>query len=128
MIWVILCRGYLAPEYVFEGRLSEKVDIYSFGVVLLEVVSGRKNIDPNVSPDKTYLPRWVSAQIFFIQHVKSMQNNYYMETLLQHRLKLARISFIDTVKYFYFFTKMGYLNEHLPFFAAYHKLDVNNKL
>ena len=92
---------------MFEGRLSEKVDIYSFGVVLLEVVSGRKNIDPNVSPDKTYLPRWVSDQIFFIQHVKSMQNNYYIEALLQHRFKLARISFIDTVNYFYFFTKMG---------------------
>ena len=77
---------------MFEGRLSEKVDVYSFGVVLLEVVSGRKNIDPNVSPDKTYLPRWVSGQIFFIQ------NNYYMETLLQHRFKLTTISFADAVK------------------------------
>ncbi|CAI0382557.1 unnamed protein product [Linum tenue] len=36
--------GYIAPEYFMHGRVSEKVDIYSFGIVLLELVSGRKAI------------------------------------------------------------------------------------
>ncbi|KAK1583673.1 hypothetical protein Q3G72_026047 [Acer saccharum] len=35
--------GYMAPEYVMGGIFSEKSDVFSFGVLLLEIVSGRKN-------------------------------------------------------------------------------------
>ncbi|KAL5549058.1 hypothetical protein UlMin_004289 [Ulmus minor] len=34
--------GYLAPEYIIHGKLTEKADVYSFGVLVIEVVSGRK--------------------------------------------------------------------------------------
>ncbi|XP_011040982.1 PREDICTED: putative serine/threonine-protein kinase isoform X2 [Populus euphratica] len=37
--------GYLAPEYAISGRLTRKTDVYSFGVLLLEIVSGRKATD-----------------------------------------------------------------------------------
>ncbi|XP_022766356.1 G-type lectin S-receptor-like serine/threonine-protein kinase At5g35370 [Durio zibethinus] len=36
-------RGYLAPEWLTNSAISEKTDVYSFGMVLLEIVSGRKN-------------------------------------------------------------------------------------
>ncbi|KAJ8531572.1 hypothetical protein K7X08_027006 [Anisodus acutangulus] len=36
-------NGYMSPEYAMGGLFSEKSDIYSFGVLLLEIVSGRKN-------------------------------------------------------------------------------------
>ncbi|CAK9258985.1 unnamed protein product [Sphagnum jensenii] len=48
-------KGYLAPEYATRGQLTEKVDVYSFGVLVLEVMSGRKNIDPNLPPHDIYL-------------------------------------------------------------------------
>lgn len=35
--------GYMSPEYAMEGRFSEKSDVFSFGVLLLEIISGRKN-------------------------------------------------------------------------------------
>eukprot|EP01018_Ginkgo_biloba_P011501 Gb_23874 [translate_table: standard] len=35
--------GYMAPEYALHGQLTEKADIFSFGVLVLEIVSGRKN-------------------------------------------------------------------------------------
>ncbi|XP_058073059.1 cold-responsive protein kinase 1-like, partial [Magnolia sinica] len=38
--------GYLAPEYAIRGQLTRKADIYSFGVLLLEIVCGRCNTDP----------------------------------------------------------------------------------
>jgi serine/threonine protein kinase len=33
----------MSPEYAMEGRFSEKSDVFSFGVLLLEIVSGRRN-------------------------------------------------------------------------------------
>lgn len=36
-------RGYLAPEWLTSSAISDKADVYSFGMVLLEIVSGRKN-------------------------------------------------------------------------------------
>lgn len=35
--------GYMAPEYLVRGQLSEKADVYSFGVLVLEIVCGKKN-------------------------------------------------------------------------------------
>ncbi|XP_028958648.1 cysteine-rich receptor-like protein kinase 34 [Malus domestica] len=36
-------RGYMPPEYVMGGNFSVKSDVYSYGVLLLEIISGRKN-------------------------------------------------------------------------------------
>ncbi|XP_057764770.1 G-type lectin S-receptor-like serine/threonine-protein kinase At1g11330 [Salvia miltiorrhiza] len=40
---VVGTYGYMAPEYAMEGRFSEKSDIYSFGVLILEIMNGIKN-------------------------------------------------------------------------------------
>ncbi|XP_011654460.1 probable LRR receptor-like serine/threonine-protein kinase At1g56130 isoform X3 [Cucumis sativus] len=47
--------GYLAPEYAMRGHLTEKADIFSFGVVALEIVSGRPNSDRSLEEDKVFL-------------------------------------------------------------------------
>ncbi|KAJ1288757.1 hypothetical protein BS78_02G112500 [Paspalum vaginatum] len=50
--------GYLAPEYAMRGHLSEKADVFAFGVVVLEAVSGRSNTDASLDESKIYLLEW----------------------------------------------------------------------
>ncbi|GER27208.1 serine/threonine-protein kinase [Striga asiatica] len=40
---VVGTYGYMAPEYAMEGRFSEKSDVYSYGVLMLEIINGKKN-------------------------------------------------------------------------------------
>ncbi|KAK9293029.1 hypothetical protein L1049_021013 [Liquidambar formosana] len=54
--------GYIAPEVLSRnfGNVSYKSDIYSFGMLLLEMVGGRKNIDVKVeNPSQVYFPEWI---------------------------------------------------------------------
>lgn len=53
------CRGYMAPEYAMRGHLTSKADIYSFGVVALEIVSGKSNTTYIPKEDFVYLLDWV---------------------------------------------------------------------
>ncbi|KAJ0840428.1 putative protein kinase RLK-Pelle-DLSV family [Helianthus annuus] len=46
--------GYTAPEYALHGVLSEKVDTYSFGIVVLEIISGRRSTDVGSDAQSTY--------------------------------------------------------------------------
>ncbi|XP_042478041.1 probable LRR receptor-like serine/threonine-protein kinase At1g56140 [Macadamia integrifolia] len=50
--------GYLAPEYAMRGHLTEKADVFGFGVVVLEVISGRPISDTSLSEEKVYLLEW----------------------------------------------------------------------
>ncbi|EEC78867.1 hypothetical protein OsI_19224 [Oryza sativa Indica Group] len=50
--------GYLAPEYAMRGHLSEKADIFAFGVVMLETVAGRPNTDNSLEESKICLLEW----------------------------------------------------------------------
>ncbi|KAI8547011.1 hypothetical protein RHMOL_Rhmol07G0163300 [Rhododendron molle] len=40
---VVGTYGYMSPEYAMEGTFLEKSDVFSFGVLILEIVSGRRN-------------------------------------------------------------------------------------
>uniref|UniRef100_A0A0E0L0C4 non-specific serine/threonine protein kinase n=1 Tax=Oryza punctata TaxID=4537 RepID=A0A0E0L0C4_ORYPU len=51
--------GYLAPEYAMRGRLTEKADVFAFGVVMLETIAGRPNTDNSLEESKIYLFEWV---------------------------------------------------------------------
>ncbi|KAL1553669.1 non-specific serine/threonine protein kinase [Salvia divinorum] len=52
-------NGYMAPEYLVHGHLSDKADVFSFGVVVLELISGQKNSRFNRDPECRSLLEWV---------------------------------------------------------------------
>ncbi|XWS69358.1 hypothetical protein CRYUN_Cryun04dG0172500 [Craigia yunnanensis] len=51
-------NGYMAPEYVMHGHLSVKVDVFSFGVLILEMISGQRNSSFNLKVDAQNLLDW----------------------------------------------------------------------
>lgn len=56
-----ICR-YLAPEYFMHGIVDEKTDVFAFGVLLLELITGRRAVD---SDSRQSLVIWVrSTKIF----------------------------------------------------------------
>lgn len=43
IVFVLECSGYMSPEYTMHGQFSTKSDVFSFGVLVLEILSGQKN-------------------------------------------------------------------------------------
>uniref|UniRef100_A0ACD6AC86 Uncharacterized protein n=1 Tax=Avena sativa TaxID=4498 RepID=A0ACD6AC86_AVESA len=54
--------GYMAPEMAFSTRSSIEFDVYSYGVVLLEMITRKMALDPSF-PDNMDLVRWVSSML-----------------------------------------------------------------
>lgn len=55
-----ICR-YVAPEYAMTGHLLVKSDVYSYGVVLLELLTGRKPVDMSRPSGQENLVTWVGT-------------------------------------------------------------------
>ncbi|PIA24939.1 hypothetical protein AQUCO_14200010v1 [Aquilegia coerulea] len=71
--------GYLAPEYFQHGKVSDKTDVYAFGVVLLELITGRKPIEARKCPEDENLVLWA----------KPLLEKGATKELLDPRIKLS---------------------------------------
>ncbi|KAK6255807.1 hypothetical protein SCA6_017112 [Theobroma cacao] len=71
--------GYLAPEYFQHGKVSDKTDVYAFGVVLLELITGRKPIEARRPPGEENLVLWAKPLLH--------RGMAAVEELLDSRLK-----------------------------------------
>lgn len=81
--------GYVAPEYAIHGQLSEKVDTYSFGIVVLEIVSGKRC--HNVKGDE-------SAGQSLLDHAWNLYDSGAHSNLVDERLDPSEYAIEDVKK------------------------------
>ncbi|XP_057470221.1 probable serine/threonine-protein kinase PBL21 [Actinidia eriantha] len=85
--------GYCAPEYAMSGKLTLKSDIYSFGVVLLELITGRKAIDSSRKPGEQNLIVWsrpfLKDRRKFVQLVDPMLQGHFPLRSLHHAVAIT---------------------------------------
>ncbi|XP_066348509.1 probable serine/threonine-protein kinase At1g01540 isoform X1 [Miscanthus floridulus] len=60
--YFIACR-YVAPEYAGTGMLNETSDVYSFGILIMEIISGRVPVDYNRPPGEINLVEWLKTMV-----------------------------------------------------------------
>ncbi|KDP36786.1 hypothetical protein JCGZ_08077 [Jatropha curcas] len=85
--------GYCAPEYAMSGKLTLKSDIYSLGVVLLELITGRKAIDRSKRPGEQNLVAWsrpfLKDQKKFYQLVDPLLQGRYPRRCLNYAVAIT---------------------------------------
>lgn len=78
----ILC-SYLAPEYAENGMVSVRTDVYAYGITLIQLISGRKVVNPNIEDHCQSLRQWVCPMhlchhklIYYLWGFFSFVSNY----------------------------------------------------
>lgn len=85
---VLGTQGYVAPEYALTGRLTPKSDVYSYGVVLLELLTGRVPVDMKRAQGEGVLVSWALPQLTDREKVveimdPALEGQYSMKEVVQ---------------------------------------------
>ncbi|GAA0143455.1 hypothetical protein LIER_04136 [Lithospermum erythrorhizon] len=85
--------GYMAPEYVIVGKASKESDVYSFGIVALEIACGRKPIDLKAPEEQVSLVQWAwelyGTGKLFDAIDKKLTSNYDMMKEMERLIVVA---------------------------------------
>ncbi|KAK1347089.1 putative serine/threonine-protein kinase PBL26 [Heracleum sosnowskyi] len=91
--------GYCAPEYQRTGQLTVKSDVYSFGVVLLEMITGRRAIDPTRRNEEQTLVAWAGPmfrkQSRYSELVDPLLEGEFSPKSLNHAVAIAAMCLHD---------------------------------
>ncbi|GAB4839242.1 Receptor-like protein kinase 7 [Ancistrocladus abbreviatus] len=87
--------GYIAPEYGYASKVNEKSDVYSFGVVLMELISGKKPIEPEFGHNKDIVS-WVASNLRNKERVLSMVDCVIPEVFKEEAIKVLKIAILCT--------------------------------
>ncbi|KAG6474444.1 putative serine/threonine-protein kinase [Zingiber officinale] len=88
-------NGYLAPEYAMKGQLTKKADVYSFGVLLIEIISGRSSSKTYWSGMGQPLLQW-TWQLFKEGKLKELVDPSLGEYPEEHVMKFIKVALFCT--------------------------------
>lgn len=91
--------GYVAPEVISRnfGPVSHKSDVYSYGMMVLEMVGGRKNVDTTVAhTSEIYFPRWVYKHIHDNEEINFADNITEEENQIVRKMMIVGLWCIQT--------------------------------
>ncbi|KAL1833702.1 hypothetical protein ACET3Z_003353 [Daucus carota] len=86
--------GYLAPEYFMYGKVNDKIDVFAFGVVLLELLSGRKPISSEYPKGQESLVMWARPILNggkFVQNLDPSLDSNYDHDLIERMVLAATL-------------------------------------
>ncbi|GAA0150667.1 hypothetical protein LIER_09553 [Lithospermum erythrorhizon] len=86
--------GYVAPEYILDGKLTDKSDVYAFGVVLLELLTGRRAIEKNAEEAESMsIVTWAMPQLKDRAKLPNILDPAIMNTMdLKHLYQVAAVA------------------------------------
>ncbi|KAJ6335413.1 hypothetical protein OIU78_012110 [Salix suchowensis] len=90
-------HGYIAPEYGYTYKVNEKSDVYSFGVVLMELVSGKRAIEPEFGDNKDIVD-WISSKLKTKESVLSILDSGIPESFEEEAVRVLRIAILCTAR------------------------------
>ncbi|KAK8692428.1 hypothetical protein V6N13_075887 [Hibiscus sabdariffa] len=90
-------HGYIAPEYGYTYKVNEKSDVYSFGVVLMELVSGKRPIEPEFGDNKDIVS-WICSKIKNKESVLSIVDPRIPVAFKEDAVKVLKIAILCTTK------------------------------
>ncbi|WJX22124.1 Receptor-like protein kinase 7 [Trifolium repens] len=89
--------GYMAPEYAYTSNVTEKSDVYSFGVVLMELVTGKKPVEPEFGENKDIVS-WVCSNFRSKESVLELVDSTIAKHFKEDAIKVLRIAILCTAK------------------------------
>ncbi|XP_075511047.1 putative receptor-like protein kinase At1g80640 isoform X1 [Primulina tabacum] len=85
--------GYVAPEYLLDGKLTDKSDVYAFGVVLLELLMGRKAVEKVAEAQCQSIVTWAMPQLTDRSKLPNILDPAIRNTMdLKHLYQVAAIA------------------------------------
>ncbi|XP_044474468.1 receptor-like protein kinase 7 [Mangifera indica] len=90
-------HGYIAPEYGYTSKVNEKSDVYSFGVVLMELVTGKRPIEPEYGENRDVV-NWVCSNFSSKKSVISLVDSRIPEVFKEDAAEILRIAVLCTAR------------------------------